>query len=280
MLMTYGWNSGSSAAIISASICTAIHIGHSGLAAERRAPKRRSAIMSEHRDVRLRRPHVSSGRASASPPGRRLTVCLILSAIICAGFAVQPLQGDEGSPVITRIEEDWVLKLGTPNADEIAPQVFIVTTPTGHLDGLHSVFEINNLSLPDFYGGGLQLQIWNGELNMDESHHDCFAALAEPEEQVTFTVQMRAWDGNLRVKVINGQSTTWGAFGADDTLKVSTECNLPFLSQYDPAKSAEFSRVGFAGHRVKKLALKEVRYYSFGALVNTDTAERVVHSHE
>jgi hypothetical protein len=199
--------------------------------------------------------------------------------LVCAGCLAQPSLGEDGPATITRIEEDWVLEVGTPSPDEIAPQVFIVTTPTATLDGLHSVFEINNLSLPDFYGGGLQLQLWNGESNMAESHHDCFAALAEPDEQITFTVQMRVWDNDFRVKVINGQSSTWGPFGADDSLKVSAGCNLPHLTQYSPDKSTEFSRVGFAGHRVSKLALKQVRYYSYGVLVNTDTTERVVHSH-
>lgn len=236
--------------------------------------------MSEHRDVGVSKSIGTAGRSKVPRRGGVLSVRRLCQMALFAGCLAQPSLGFGAETVITRVEEDWVLEVGTPNPDEIAPQVFVVMSPTDNLNGLHSVFEINNLSLPNFYGGGLQLQMWDGDFNAAEAHHNSFAALGEPGEQITFTVQMRLWESLLRFKILNGQSNTWGTFGTDDNFKVNRSCDLPNLNSYSPAKSAEYSRVGFAGHRVAKLALKEVRYYSYGVLVNTDTTERVVHVHE
>lgn len=203
----------------------------------------------------------------------------LFQAVLFTGCIIQPSLAYEGGPTITRIEEDWQIEVGVPSPEEVAPQIFIVTSPTGNLDGAHAVFEINNLSLPDFYGGGLQFQLWDSDFNVAESHHNDFAALAEEGEQITFTVRMRIHENQLRFQILNGQSTTWGTFGDGEDLKLNRSTDLTHLGDYTPEKSTEFSRVGFAGHRVRKLVLKQVRYYSYGVLVNTDTTERVVHTH-
>ena len=75
----------------------------------------------------------------------------------------------------------------------------------------YSVFEINNLLLPDFYGGGLQFQTWDGETPTGERHHDDFTALSTTGDTITFTVSMKLTGGVLRFKVKNGQSTPFTA---------------------------------------------------------------------
>jgi hypothetical protein len=194
-------------------------------------------------------------------------------ALLLAGSPTSA-QGPAGP--ITKVEEDWELVVSEPDPDNNAPQVFIVNTPTGHLDGTYSVFEINNLSLPDYYGGGLQLQTWWGEVNTANKHHSSLMTMATTGETVTFTTSMKVYDNTLRFKVKNGTSTTWGTFGGD-SLTHYRWTNLTDLGAYSPEHSAANSRVGFSGNRVAKLELKRVRYYSGNDLVSTQELNRVVH---
>ena len=180
------------------------------------------------------------------------------------------------SPSATTIEEDWEIVIGDPDSDAIAPQLFVVTSPNGGIDGLYSVFEINNLSLPDFYGGGLQFQTWIGEDSVGECHENNFNSLSTAGETITFTVRMSLHtdSGYLSFRIKNGQSQTWGAFGTSNELRLFEQTNLTDLNGYSPDASAYYSRVGFGGTRVTKMVLKEVRYYQGSTLILTDSTVR------
>jgi len=51
---------------------------------------------------------------------------------------------------IVRVEEDWELVVATPDAASDAPQVTCTISPTGNLDGIHAVLELNQQSLPAY----------------------------------------------------------------------------------------------------------------------------------
>lgn len=206
---------------------------------------------------------------------RRWTAIWLAGAftLLLAGV---PTSAQGPATPITKVEEDWELVVGEPDPDNNAPQVFVVNTPTGNLESSYSVFEINNLSLPDYYGGGLQLQSWWGETNTSSIHHSSLRTMATTGETVTFTTQMRIQGGTIRYRVKNGVSTTWGAFGGTG-LSITRSTSLNDLSAYSPEHSATNSRVGFSGNRVQKLELKRVRYYSGFDLVSTQELSRVVH---
>lgn len=181
---------------------------------------------------------------------------------------------DPGQPVM-KVEEDWEVVIGEPNSDEIAPQLYVVTTPTGNLDGQYSVFEINNVTLPDFYGGGLQFQTWWDDQATGEAHHNNFSALSSAGETIKFTVSMRISSGGISYRVKNGVSQTWGTFGASPSLRIWQPSELSNLAGYDPDKSARLSRVGFGRGRVTSFTLKTIRYYDgSNNLQNTDTTAR------
>lgn len=207
----------------------------------------------------------------------RLIQCAILAALCFA----HPASAQLALPVSTvqtvnAIEEDWEFEVGDPNSDEILPQIFVVTSPRGDLTGKHAVFEINNLLLPDFYGGGLQFQTWDGDVAIGEKHHDNFSALATSGEQVKFTVRMQTKDGKVQFQIKDGESSTWGAFGQDSALSLAHSTDLVDLSGYSPDTSVRYSRVGFGGNRVNRLVLKVVRYYADTTLLLTDSNERDV----
>lgn len=220
----------------------------------------------------------SSRFLGLSAPGRRSVGRLLQASFVlavCLTPAVNAFEG-EAPPTPFVIEEDWEVVIGEPSFEENLPQLYVVTTPTGHIDEDYSVFEINNLLLPDFYGGGLQFQTWYGDYATGEAHHSDFSSLANAGETITFTVRMRTWgDGNVSFRIKNGQSTTWGQFGQDYSLWIFRNCGVNNLSNYDPDKSARFSRVGFGRDRVTSFKIKEVRYYDFtGNLISTDATVR------
>ena len=72
--------------------------------------------------------------------------------------------GDEPAepPKIVRVEEDWVLEVGIPDADNTAPQITCVFAPTADVDFAYAEFAVNHHSLPSFVPGGLQLLVWSG----------------------------------------------------------------------------------------------------------------------
>jgi hypothetical protein len=191
---------------------------------------------------------------------------------LCLTPPVGASDGDGDS--INKIEEDWEIIIGEPSEDEILPQLYVVTTPTDNTHGVYSVFEINNLLLPDFYGGGLQLQTWSNNVPTGEAHHEGFKALATSGETITFTVRMRILEGDLRFRVFNGNSTTWGSFGQNYSLWLKVPTDLNDLSSYNPDNSAKFSRVGSGRGRVTQFRLKKVRYYHDNTLKSTDETPR------
>lgn len=210
---------------------------------------------------------------------RRRQFGVLLAAVtlvILAAFRAVPARAEDPAPSpVTRIEEDWVVRIGEPDFASTAPQISIVTTPFDSLEKPYTVFEINNVTLPDYYGGGLQLQSWVSNQNTSSINHDSLNALATTDEEVTFTIRMSIRDSRLRVRVQNGQSQTWGAFGGSQ-MTLSLDTTLSNLDGYDPSRSVKFSRVGYAPNRVKLLQLKAVRYYSGWNLIKTDSEARTV----
>lgn len=205
-----------------------------------------------------------------SRAGRPFVAALIFALSATSVFA----QASPGA--ITRIEEDWRIEVGTPSPDENAPQISIITCPGNDLSEMYSLLDVNVLSLPDFYGGGLQFQTWVGDVNTSACHHTNIASLATEGEVVTFTVSMRvSSSGMLRFRILNGVSQTWGNFDSQ-TLRLDQPTTLVDLSGYSPDNSAKYSRVSYASNRIRRLVMTEVRYYVGTTLIATDTQDRVV----
>ncbi len=182
---------------------------------------------------------------------------------------------------VVRVKEDWRIEIGTPNAAEHAPQILTVMSPAGHIEGPHAIFELNHSTFPAFSPGGTQLQKWFGETNFGYRNFPNYDRLATNDEVIEFTSTMEVTDGDLVFEIRDGTSKTWSSFGGQGYLK--TRFNyLPVsnLNDYRPEVSTKNSRIGFASHRVKKLVLKEVRYYSSEGLITRDEADRVVHEHQ
>lgn len=161
---------------------------------------------------------------------------------------------------IVSIEEHWELSLGQPDAASSSPQVSMVMSPTGHLDGSFFVFTLNHHSYPDWIAGGLQVQFWNGEEIVDSKVGPQEATLHHADEVITWVQRTSIQDGNLSFTIMSGQSVTWGAFGDAGHLRFSVATELTNLNGYRPAVSLEESGVSFAGNRVRSLVLTKLRW--------------------
>ena len=104
------------------------------------------------------------------------------------------------------------------------------------------------------------------------------AGCARPQgETITWTQRMSLSGGNLNYNVVNGQSTTWGKFGqGQGTLGVSMPSTLSDLGAYKPDYSVSKSGVSWQSNRVTSMTLLQVRYYSGGQLISTDSTSRTV----
>jgi hypothetical protein len=84
-------------------------------------------------------------------------------------------------------------------------------------------------------------------------------------------------DNTISYKIVNGQSTTWGAFGSLQGLsRVAFNTSIASLASYSPDTSVANSGVGWQSNRMSSMTLVQVRYYSQGQLISTDTNPRSV----
>ncbi len=216
--------------------------------------------------------------------GRRLTGRLTRRSFALIGLTallgVAGLPAEAAAVDIVRVEEDWRIEVGTPSPSEHAPQIITAMSPLGHLDGPYAIFELNHSTFPDFAGGGMQLQKWYNEANFGYRNFPNYNVLNTQNEIIEFTTRMEVTDGDLTVEIRDGSSQTWNSFGGQGYLKIRYSY-LPVsnLNAYRPEVSTKNSRIGFASHRVKKLMLKEVRYYSSEGLQSRDETDRIVHEH-
>ncbi len=181
------------------------------------------------------------------------------------------------TPSVVRVEEDWELVVATPDPGSAGPQVTCAISPGPDLAGVYGTFEINHRSLPSFQPGGLQVQSWNGEQPLAQSPSPTSGVMSTSGETVRWTQVMRLSEGRIVFEVINGSSTTWGAFGGQGYLKLAVPTSLADLNAYSPSVSVNNSGVGFASNRVQSLVLKRVRYQLSNGMVLEDGTARVVY---
>jgi hypothetical protein len=178
---------------------------------------------------------------------------------------------------VMKVEEEWELVLNNPSPGNAAPQIVCSMTPFDHFDGVHAALEINHGTLPSYTPGGLQLQVWSGEEWLTVRDY-ADSTLHVENETVTWTQRMSVGSGKLTFQVLNGNSSSWGAFATSGNFKLSLTSSVANLNSYNPDTSVNHSGIGYGSQRVSSLKLKKVRYYDgSGNLISEDTTERVVH---
>ena len=178
---------------------------------------------------------------------------------------------------VVLVEETWELEVTTTDSNSTAPQVATAISPTGNDDSVHAVFELNHQSVPSWAPGGMHLQLWEGETPLETHKHPNGKVMSDGHEVITWTQRMWLDDNVLSFDVVNGDSETWGNFGGQGYLRTSVASSLANLNGYDPDVSVENSGVTYAGNRVSKLVLKQVRIVGSNGQQHVDTTPRVAH---
>jgi hypothetical protein len=209
------------------------------------------------------------------------TRCLAVRAV--SGFAILlaatwdiSAQSSRAGDIV-RVEEDWVLVLGQPDANLNAPQVATGMSPLAGFNSAYIVFNVNHRSQPTYVPGGLQLQVWTSDvplLSDDDPHNE---VMSQAGETVTWTQQMTLQNGVFTAAIVNGNSQTWGTFGGGGALQASVAATFANLNGYSPNISVANSGVSFAPNRVQSLTLSCVRYYTSDGQVIIDNQVRVAY---
>ena len=181
---------------------------------------------------------------------------------------------------IVRVEEDWELKVLTPDTNSAGPQVTCILSPCGEVDCVYGTFELNHRSVPSYVPSGLHLQAWCGQevVSVKSSHNT--GLITTPGETVFWTQRMDLTEGVLFFEIVSGTSSTWGSFGGQGHLKTHVNSTVSDLNGYDPEVSAANSGVGYAANRVQHLILRRVRLVTDNGQVIEYNTPRNVHVSE
>jgi hypothetical protein len=203
----------------------------------------------------------------------------LLATLLVGLFAAMTVAQSPSN--IVRVEQDWVLVVGTPDPDRVTPQIVCVISPFDNARSLYAAFELNQRSHAQFTSGGMQLQVWNGEETLTEQTSESTAVLDTPGETITWTQKMLLVDGTLVFAVTDGQSSTWGNFGfGGEHMVVTADSTLTNLNAYNSAVSVTNSGAGYGANRVKTLAIKQVRLFTATGEQTTDNDEKVIYDHD
>ena len=156
-----------------------------------------------------------------------------------------------------RIEEYWELDIRDPDLASVAPQVTSSFAPVRQGDILYATFNINHhlYANQEFGAGGLQLQLWHGDVLLATKTSDKKDLLATPGEVIKWKQVITVQDGMVKFSVCNGTSGTFGSFGS---FSIAVQTNLTSLNDYRPEDSINHSGTVFAANRVNSLRLTKV----------------------
>jgi hypothetical protein len=208
---------------------------------------------------RLTSQHAAGARAGVGFVDRsaaRRRAALVLPAFVLMAWWSGPVHAID----IVAIEEHWELEVGEPDASSSGPQVCMVTSPTGTLDGDYFVFTLNHHSHPDYVPGGMQVQQWCGEDIVDGKVGPSEGTLHHNNETIKWVQRTEVSDGQLTFEILSGESESWGSFGGTGHLRFVINTELTTLNGYRPAISLGESGVSFAGNRVRSLVLRKLRW--------------------
>ena len=214
---------------------------------------------------------------SESARRRYVRLGLVLLVSLCFWAGSSDTVRAQSETQVVRVEEDWELVLGTPDADSDAPQVTCVISPVGNVKSVHAAFSVNHQSLPEFVAGGLQLQVWDDELQLGSRKFPNGSVMQQPGETVRWTQCMELVEGTLVFEIRTGTSATWSNFGGQGYLKTAVSSTLANLNGYNPAVSVANSGVGYAGNRVESLVLRSIRLTTSTGEVLESNAEYIVY---
>jgi hypothetical protein len=159
---------------------------------------------------------------------------------------------------VVKVEQDWEIDVGSPDATMCSPQLFILAYPESGGD-YWTEFLINYNDQPQFSAGGVQIQVWQGSYVLGGADNSPNQAVLQTQgERVTFTLSMRTINGSLHFRAKNVSSTSFGNIG---NLVTNVPYGKPNLNNYSTADTVANSGILYGANRVNSMILKQVRKY-------------------
>lgn len=182
----------------------------------------------------------------------------IQRACVVLIFSIGSVSIAESPQDVVKIEEYWELSIKDPDASYAAPQITNAFAPVKQGEVLYATFNLNHrLGNDVFEAGGLELELWHGDLLLGRKSSDKQGLLATPGEVVKWRQVIDISDnGVIRFSIKDGTSTTWGTFGSSLSLAIAT--TLQSLNDYHPNDSINHSGTVFAANRVNYRKLAKV----------------------
>jgi hypothetical protein len=199
-----------------------------------------------------------------------------VAAVVIVALALLSQSAGALGQNIVRIEEDWTLEVGQPDANSVGPQVLVTMSPQDSLEGTYFTLEINHRSTPSWSPGGISIHRWTGEACNASFDRADRAVMESNQEVVTWTQALYFDSGKLIYKVFNGTSSTWGPFGFSNLLKLDVTSGASNLNGYSPEVSVAHSGAAYAGNRIRTLKINRIRATLSDGSVLTDNTQRIV----
>jgi hypothetical protein len=177
---------------------------------------------------------------------------------------------------VTKVEEDWVALIRSPDSGNTTPQIVNVISPGGAHSDLTGIVELNHSSQPTFQAGGYQIQAWNGISLQAAERGSEYRSLYQSMDRIEYTITMEKTEEGLSFGIVNGKSKSWGRFAHRGDHASLTAPDVT-LEQYRPEDSVASTNVNVGAHRVEILYLKAVRRHFSNGDVETDDTMRVIH---
>src|SRR4051812_17065807 len=150
------------------------------------------------------------------------SLSVLALAALASGLATAPARAQFTIATgMSEIQEDWQLVIAQGDSAREGPQIMTYMSPVSDASKPYAWFLINVRDQPNAYTpGGLQVQVWdpsNSTLVTSLTSSYDTAQLNTPNETITWTQRMVC--NPLEAQPIsytiqNGNSTTWGTFGA------------------------------------------------------------------
>ena len=203
---------------------------------------------------------------------KRILVLAGATALAFTALAVPALRGGAfATSTINYVEEDWQLVVATTDQTGVGPQITTCMSPTSDPSQPFVAFDMNYREYPSFSPGGMQIQVWSGN-SVTATSTQGSSQLANNNETITWTQCLGLASGQATYGVSNGQSTSFGKFGqGNGLLDVTLSTSATSLASYSPTYSVKNSGVSWESNLVTSMTLVQVRYYSNGVLVSTDS---------
>ncbi len=207
---------------------------------------------------------------------RSSSLAIALGIVFTVGSA--EVWGQDAPPPATigpvvRIEQDWELIVNEPDDDTASPQVATQMNLDASGESF-AIFAINFQQVPSFWPGGLEIQLWDGEEVIDV---DAFAAyeLSQIDESIRWTQVLEIKEGKIRFYVKDGNSESFGSFGGT-SFSVDRPTSIANLDQFQVEDTLKNSGVLLGANRVKRLVLKETRFFDDQNQSRKDDIEKVL----